>query len=160
SSRSTAHVEENHVAHGRRRSREVGASWARRDILDELRPLLRAVAPPQLAAVNAVVGSEKQRPVRVDELLRVRRLRIGVDVLDELGAGRTAVALPQLAAVDAVVRSQKYSAVDEREVVRIGTGITLPRLGMDVFDESSSSCRAVAFPQLVAMNSVIRTEEE
>ena len=48
---------------------------SRVDVLDEHRPLLGAVALPQLLAVAAVVGSKEERPVDIGRFESGERVR-------------------------------------------------------------------------------------
>src|SRR5262249_11164872 len=94
----------------------------------------RAVARPQLRAVGAVVGHEKELPVHVRQVVE-GQTAARVDARDLDGPGGSAVALPEFGAVGL----EEQRRVHDGEVVRVvGYGFHRHRAGR----------RPVALPEL------------
>src|SRR6185503_5022380 len=85
----------------------IGAVRSGVNVLDEDGAGGRAIAPPELIAVNAVVSREKQRPIHVRQVVGIGSQRTRANVANSHGAGRRAVALPDLLAVNSVVGREK-----------------------------------------------------
>src|SRR5262249_1647182 len=112
---------------GRLRARRTGSNVA-----DEVRAGGRAVRPPELAAVHAVVGGEDRSLAEGREIQGIRRqagltaavapgrtprLWLRVDVQGQLRAGFRAIARPQLAAVDPVVRREHQETLADHHAL-------------------------------------------
>src|SRR5262249_18846673 len=116
------------------------------DVLNEDGTGGSAVALPQFAAVNAVVGREEQLAVNVCQVGGARAAAADVDILDHQGAGRGAVTLPQFAAVNAVIGREEQFAVDIGQVRRVGTDART-----NDGDDVRAGLGPIALPQLSAV---------
>ena len=121
----------------------------------------RAVASPELPAMNSVARSEEECAVNVRQRGRVRSRRTSIDVLHHDGSCRRAVTLPKLSSVDAVVGREKQRAVYVGEpllgVDALGGTV---HAGIDVLDQNGPCGCTVASPQLATVDSVKGSEEE
>src|SRR5262249_28086802 len=127
----------------------------------------RAVAFPNLPAINTVNGREEEGAVDVCQVVRVRAYAAGVNVLDEDGAGLGAIALPQLVSVDTVVGREEQRPVHVGQVLGVGaidvkfpSVIVIHGSWVDVLDEDGAGFGAVALPQLVASGRLKGGEEQ
>ena len=129
------------------------------DVLDLHRAFGSAVAGPEFAPVDVVVGDEEQCFVDVDQPARPRRFGSREDIYGKRSAFGRPVTAPEFPAVCAVVGHKVQQAVLDRELA-VPPGQRVGLAGGDVRHLGGAVRRAVGPPQLQAVNAVTGYEQQ
>src|SRR5438270_168614 len=74
----------------------IGPITGNEDVLNELGPRCRSITFPQLVASGAVIGAEKQSPIEVRQVARVRVVaRPRANIQHQFRADRRTIAFPE-----------------------------------------------------------------